>query len=648
MPSYTQDDRPIKLTTTLGKDVLLLERFQGREAISEPFLFILRCVSTAKNLAIESLLHKGVTLEVKLANDDYRPIHGLVRSARMLEMDKGLVTYELEMTPWLWFLTQTTDCRIFQDKTVQQIITEVFEGHGYKDFRFSLSKSYDQRKYCVQYRETDFNFVSRLMEEEGISYYFEHTSSKHVLVLLDSPASVKPCPVQSTMKFAHEDMPDHPEDFVHTLDLERSCRTGKITIQDFDFIKPSTNLLTKVDGAYPQSEQYDYPGLYYDKGRGDKLAKTRLEVEEWPEKIVRGVSSARPFSAGYKFTLTEHFRSDMNAAWLLVAIQHKAEGTNFRSDLEEPFRYENQYEAIPAAVPFRPPYTHAKPAVKGTQTAIVVGPAGEEIWVDKYGRVKIHFHWDRLQPGDDKASCWVRVTQSWAGGAWGWMTIPRIGQEVVVSFQEGDPDRPLITGRVYNEAQQVPYKLPDHKTISTWRSRSSKGGGATNFNEIRMEDLKGSEQLFLHAEKDRDDRTKNDSREWVGKDRHLYVRTNQQEEVGGAKHLKVGGQQNEKIGGKYSLKVGSDFHTKAGMNYALEAGMEVHVKAGMKVIIEAGMQLSLKGPGGFVNIDPSGVQIQGTMVLINSGGSAGSGGGSSPEDPKEPDKADDGTKRGKL
>jgi type VI secretion system secreted protein VgrG len=648
MPAYTQDERPIKLTTPLGKDVLLLERYQGREAISEPFLFTFRCVSTQKSLAIETLLRKPVLLQVQLPDNSYRPVHGLGRSARMLELDMGLTTYEVEMVPWFWFLTQATDCRIFQDKTVEQIVSEVFQGHGFNDFQFKLTGNYTPRKYCVQYRETDFNFVSRLLEEEGIFYYFEHTESKHTMVLLDAASSVKVCPGQSTLRFAHAGTPDHPEDFVHTVDLERSYRTGKITLQDFDFIKPSTNLIANVSGAYAQSEQYDYPGVYYDKARGDKLAKTLLEKEEWPEKIVRGTSSGRSLNAGNKFTLSEHFRADLNISWLLVALEHKVEGTNFRSELEEPFRYANRFEAIPASVPFRPQRAHAKPSVKGTQTAIVTGPAGEEIYVDKYGRIKVHFHWDRLQPYDEKSSCWVRVSQSWAGGAWGWMTIPRIGQEVVVSFQEGDPDRPLVTGRVYNEAQQVPYKLPDHQTISTWRSRSSKGGGATNFNEIRMEDLKGKEQLFVHAEKDRDDRTKNDSREWVGKDRHLYVKSNQQEEVGGAKHVKVGGQFNEKIGGKYSLNVGSDFHTKVGMNYALEAGMEVHVKAGMKVIIEAGMQLSLKGPGGFVNIDPSGVQIQGTMVLINSGGSAGSGGGSKPDDPKEPDKADDGTKRGKL
>jgi type VI secretion system secreted protein VgrG len=330
---------------------------------------------------------------------------------------------------------------------------------------------------------------------------------------------------------------------------------------------------------------------------------------------------------------------------LALAVYHRAEGSNFRSELEEPFRYTNTFEAMPSDIPFRPPRLAIKPTIKGTQTAIVVSDAaGEEIFPDKYGRVKVRFPWDR----EKKNSAWIRVSQAWAGLNWGWITIPRVGQEVVISYMEGDPDRPLITGRVYDEMQPVPYKLPDHKTVSTWKSRSSKGGGEKNFNEIRMEDKKGSEQLFIHAEKQRDDRTKEEKRELVGMNSHLIVKAGQKTKITNSQEIQVGVDLKEKVGNVYSLTVGKDQQNKVGMKYALEAGMEVHIKAGMKLILEGGAQATLKGPGGFVDINPAGVFIVGTMVMINSGGSAGTGSGCSPQDPSDPDEADDGTKFTKM
>jgi type VI secretion system secreted protein VgrG len=645
MPEYVQTDRPIKVKTPLGEDVLLLERFDGKEAISQPFEFHLHMVSTQKALDLNALINQSITLYLRLPdNRTYRHINGKCRSARQLELDMGLTTYQLEMVPWLWFLTQRTNCRFFLDKTVPEILELIFGEHG-GTYQLSLNRSYEKRKYCVQFRETDFNFVSRLMEEEGISYYWEQSESSHKMVLMDAPSSVKPCPVQSTVKFAHQIYVDEPEDFIHTLDFERSYRTGKVFLAEFDFTKQYDPFTTNVSGKYSESEKYDFPGYKWNGPGMDKLARDWLEMEEWPENLVRGRSTVRAFTPGYKFTLTEHFNSAINQSYLLLAVYHRAEGSNFRSELEEPFRYTNTYEAMPSAIPYRPPRLAIKPTIKGTQTAIVVTDVqGEEIYPDKYGRVKVMFHWDR----ERKNSCWIRVSQSWAGNKWGWITIPRVGQEVVVSYMEGDPDRPLITGRVYDEMQQVPYTLPDHKTVSTWKSRSSKKGGESNYNEIRMEDLKGSEQLFIHAEFQRDDRTKQEMREYVGGSRHLIVKQDQREDITANKHLKVGGDQKEKIGGKYSLNVGGDQQNKVGQNAALEAGMEIHIKAGMKLILEAGMQATLKGPGGFVDVSPAGVTIQGTMVLINSGGSAGSGSGCHPDDPTAPDQADDGTRFTKM
>lgn len=644
MPEYSQKDRPMKVTTSLGEDVLLLERFDGKEAISQPFEFHLHMVSTQKNIPIENLIRQKATLYVRLADHKtYRPINGLVRSARQLELDMGLTTYQMEIVPWIWFLTQKTNCRFFLDKKVPDILEQVF-GESGGSFQLRLTKSYEKRAYCVQYRETDFNFVHRLMEEEGIWYYWEQTENDHKMVLADAPASVQKLPFQDKIKFAYQVHPDHPEDYINTVDLERSYRTGKISLAEFDFTKQYDPFMATSSGKYAQSEKYDFPGYRWNGPGMDKYARDWLEMEEWPTHVIRGHSVVRPFAPGFKFELLEHFNSSVNKSYLVLAVYHRAEGNNYRSELEEPFRYSNTYEAMPSTTPYKPPRLAIKPTIKGTQTAIVVSDVeGEEIFPDKYGRVKVRFHWDR----EKKNSAWIRVSQAWAGLNWGWITIPRVKQEVVVSYMEGDPDRPLITGRVYDEMQPVPYKLPDHKTVSTWKSRSSKKGGEKNFNEVRMEDLKGSEQLFIHAEFQRDDRTKKEMREFVGASRHMLVKEDQKERVYKNKHLKVDADQKEKIGNNYSLQVGTNQEHKIGMKYAVEAGMEVHIKAGMKVIIEA-MQVSLKGAGGFVDVGPAGVTIQGTMVLINSGGMAGTGSGCSPQDPEQPDEADDGTKFTKM
>jgi type VI secretion system secreted protein VgrG len=300
-------------------------------------------------------------------------------------------------------------------------------------------------------------------------------------------------------------------------------------------------------------------------------------------------------------------------------------------------------------VPFRPQRLSPKPFVQGPQTAVVVGPAGEEIYPDKYGRVKVQFFWDRLGKKNENSSCWVRVSQPWAGKNWGSVSIPRVGQEVIVEFLEGDPDRPIITGRVYNDDQMPPYTLPDNMTRTTFMSRSTKGGGSSNYNELRFEDKKGDEQIFLNAEKDMDHRVENDSREFVGKDRSLIVKGDQKEKVEGAQHAEVTGSRNEKVGQSMSLQVGQSLNEKTGMKFAHDAGQEIHLKAGMNVVIEAGLELTIKASGGFINIGPAGIAISGTpLVLINSGGAAGAGSGSSPEDPQKPDEADDGSKGGKM
>jgi len=454
---------------------------------------------------------------------------------------------------------------------------------------------------------------------------------------------------------------------------EQEIRSGKCALKDFNFETPSNSLLSMIESKFKngdnsQFELYDYPGEFEERAEADDWVKLRIEEEETPHTVVSGESDCRSLVSGFSFDLEGHERDDQNCSYVLTSVFHRAVEPDFHPGVRgSSANYTNTFTCIPASVPFRPPRLTPRPLVQGTQTAIVVGPAGEEIYPDKYGRVKVQFHWDRLGKKDENSSCWVRVSQPWAGKNWGAINIPRIGQEVIVEFLEGDPDRPIIIGRVYNDDQMPPYTLPDNMTRTTFLSRSSKGGGSSNFNELRFEDKKGSEQIFLNAEKDMDHRVEKDSREFIGNDRHLIVKNDQKEKVEGEQHiqivkdrnekvggdasLEVSGNQNDKVGQNMSLQVGQNLQEKSGQNYAHEAGMEIHLKAGMNVVIEAGMQLTIRASGGFINIGPAGVAISGTLVLINSGGAAGAGSGSSPTSPKapkDPDQADDGSKGGKM
>jgi type VI secretion system secreted protein VgrG len=672
---HTQEHRLISFASPLGKDTLLLQSFSGHEAVSQPFHFSADFLSENHSISFKDIVGKQVTLRVHHAGDDQRYWNGVVSRFACVGGDNRFTRYRAEIVPWLWFLTRTADCHIFQNKTIPEIIKKVFQDHGFQDFQDRTQASYPQREYVVQYRETAFNFVSRLMEEYGIFYFFEHDQNTHKLILADKPQVHKNCPVQHKIRFNYT--PGSTvlkEDIVESWGAEQELRPGKYALTDYNFQTPNTSLMANVQtvaelGGNTKYEIYDYPGIHTKKSEGDTVTKLRMEEEEAVHHLITGSGNCRSFASGYKFHLDEHSRHDQNGDYLLTEVTHSASvgDTYSGSGGGSQETYTNHFTCIPFSVPFRSQRLTPKPIVQGPQTAVVVGPAGEEIYPDKYGRVKVQFHWDRLGKKDENSSCWVRVSQPWAGKNWGSINIPRIGQEVIVEFLEGDPDRPIITGRVYNDDQMPPYTLPDHMTRTTFMSRSTKSGGSANYNELRFEDKKGSEQIFLNAEKDMDHRVEKDSREFIGNDRHLIVKNDQKEKVEGEQHIqivkdrneKVGGDaslditgnQNDKVGQNMSLQVGQNLQEKSGQNYAHEAGMEIHLKAGMNVVIEAGMQLTIKASGGFINIGPAGVAISGTLVLINSGGAAGAGSGSSPTSPKapkDPDQADDGSKGGKM
>jgi type VI secretion system secreted protein VgrG len=657
MPA-TQIDRPFRIKTPLGDDALLLDRFDGYERLSEPFRFVLRLLSPDPNIDMQALLTKPAVVSFNLSEESERHVHGHIRNIKLLEYgEDGMAAYEAEIVPWLWFLHYFSDCRIFQNKTVPNIIEQVFKDRGFSDYHLKLQGSFPQREYVVQYRETDFNFVSRLLEDEGIFYYFEQSQDKHTLVLANDKSATLPCPNKQQARYLAATGSNQPEDTVISLETEFRMHTGTASLADYDFEKPGTSLFATLAGNL-RGEDYDYPGKYKTKDDGARYARIRLEEREVALNTVRGASNCMGFECGYKFALTEHFRDSANTAYTLTALEHHARNASYRGGHQDPFEYANRFEAIPSSVPYRPPRLSRKPAIHGSQTALVVGKAGEEIWTDKYGRVKVQFFWDRQGTYDENSSCWIRVAQGWAGRRWGAIHIPRIGQEVVVSFLEGDPDRPIIAGSVYNADHMAPYALPDEQTKSALKSMSSKGGGG--FNELRFEDKKGSEQIFLHGEKDIDIRIKNERREWIGRDRHLIVARDKLEQVkrdsqlnivrdriqkiGRDHHLEIAGKAAVRISGSNSLSVTGDVIEEFGGNHSCQVSQDLYLKA-MQIVIEAAMGITLKVGANFITIDQSGIAIKGLpMVQINSGGaalSASAGSLVSPLSPVDPDRADD-------
>lgn len=622
-----QTYRAVSIATPAGENELVLEVMTGWEQLGRGFEYEFYLLSENNNIDLSSVLGKNVTMRLDLMDDKTRYFNGYVSRFSLVEAEERLTRYHMVVVPWTWFLTRTSDCRIFQNKKVPDIIQEVCTGNGFGDIRLKLSRTYKEWVYCVQYRETDFNFISRLMEQEGIYYYFEHENGRHYLVLADSYSAHKAFPGYGELQYLADTGSVRSREMVTDWVIERQVQPGRVELADWNFETPTLPMRTVGSGtktyANSKYEIYDYPGAFPDTGVGDSYARARMEELEAAFEVARAHTDACGLATGYLFKLTDHPRSDQNKEYLVTGASYRiTSGAYHSGERISESLYACDFTAIDSHQPFRTPRVTPKPVIQGPQTAIVVG--GGEIYVDKYGRVKVQFHWARNASSPDTSSCWIRVAQFWAGKKWGSMFIPRVGQEVIVEFLEGDPDRPIITGRVYNATNMPPYTLPDEMTKSTIKSSSSPGGGGGN--EIRFEDKAGEEDILIFAEKNLDIRAKNDTKEYIGQHRHLIVKGNRK----------------EKVDGDMSLQVGGNLQEKVGMKYAMEAGQEIHLKSGMKIVIEAGVQLTLKGPGGFITIDPAGVTIQGTLVQINSGGAAGSGSGSSPQDPEEALKPDQG------
>src|SRR6267378_969151 len=579
--SYTQTDRIISISTPLGNDALLLRAFTGYEAISQLFRFDLDLLSEKPSISFDSIVGKPVTLNAVLADGSERYWSGYVSRFAQGANDGRFTSYRAEMVPWLWFLTRTADCRIFQNKKAPDIIQTIFQDLGFTDFSLRLHGSFVERDYCAQYRETDFNFVSRLMEEEGIYYFFEHEDGKHTLVLANAPGEHKPCPNQATVRYELSAGGWQDDDVVLDFSAHQEFRPGAWAHTDYNFETPSTSLMVQASGKN-KYEIYDFPGEYRKRGEGDSLARIRLEEQTTPTFVVQGMSDCRAFTSGHKFDLIDHYRIDLNQSYVLTSVRHTASlGSSYGGSggfgESEP-SYRNSFECIPAKTTFRPQRNTPQPVVQGCQSAVVVGPAGEEIYTDKYGRVKVQFHWDREGKMNENSSCWVRVSYPWAGKGWGGLNIPRIGQEVIVDFLEGDPDQPIIIGRVYNAQQMPPFGLPGGAVVSGFKSNSTKGGGG--YYEISLNDTKGTELIQIHGQYDMDTKIEHDERvnvgnnrtESVGNDEKITIGHDRTEEVDHDEKILIKNNKHEIVNNDRTLQVDRDKSETVVRNKVVQIG----------------------------------------------------------------------------
>ena len=643
----TQENRHIAVSSPLGGDVLLLRRMEMQESLGRLFEIELQLLSEDENIKFEDVVGQDMTLTMEIQDGSDRFFHGFCTEFSQTGRLGNFATYQAILRPWLWFLTRTADCRIFQEMTVPDIIKEVFREHGFSDFKESLGASYRTWEYCVQYRETDFNFVSRLMEQEGIYYFFDHEDGKHTLVLADSYSAHR-------LISAYEEVPYYPptenvrreEDSISDVRISKAVQAGAYVLDSFDFKKPKAELMTNAslqrNHGHAEYEIFDYPGEYLEKSEGKLYVDARLEELQAEFERISGTGDARGFFSGGLFALSKFPREDQNREYMLVSVSHSAQVSDYESGTSDAATsYSCTFEAMDSKEPFRTPRSTRKPFVQGPQTAIVVGPSGEEIHTDEYGRIKVQFHWDRYGKADEKSSCWVRVSQVWAGKQWGTMHIPRMGHEVIVDFLEGDPDQPIVTGRVYNADNMPPYSLPDNKTQSGIKSRSTKQGTPDNFNEIRFEDKIGEEEMYIHAEKnqtimvekDKSENVGHDNTESIGNDETISVGNNrtkevgvdQQEIIGNDKAIEVGSNHQEIIGGDKSIEVGSNHEETVAANIAVSSGKKMVFSAGdvfsltggKNGVIDIADKLTIKCGNAVIQMKKNGdILIQGKKISV--------------------------------
>ncbi|MBV7298183.1 type VI secretion system tip protein VgrG [Enterovibrio paralichthyis] len=611
--------------------------FQGEAHLSAPFSFQVSLASRNEAFSEMDTVDRPVSLMLWQDGVLQQRFHGIVR--RFTRGDTGFhhTRYALEMVPALSRLSLRHNSRIFQQMTVPDIMSILLQEMGIDDYAFALSGTPLPREYCVQYRETDLQFLERIAAEEGIFYTFIHGQGKHTVLFSDDTQTLSHSGLVIPYNVNSGGMASEP--FVRQWHYSVQARPSSVQLKDYSFKKPAYAFLQdqaghEMDFQRSDYEHFDYPGRFKSDAAGKPFTQYRLEHLR-SDAITATVQSNVPqIQPGLLFDLTEHADEATNRDWVVVSAH--LEGTQPQA-LEEAggagmTTFHNTFSVIPAHRPWRPK-PQPRPVVQGPQMAIVTGPEGEEIFCDEHGRVKVQFPWDRYGNSDDASSCWVRVSQGWAGGQYGMMAIPRIGHEVIVSFLEGDPDQPIVTGRTYHATNVPPYPLPENKTRTVLRTESHQGEG---FNELRFEDQSGAEEIYLHAQKDMNLLVQNDRKDHIKHDVHLTVDNERFQHIKVDDHLTVDGNSMSHIKGDKTLVTDGSFHTKIAEALLNEAGSEIHLKSGHKSILEAYTEVTLKVGGNFVKIDPAGVHIVGSTININSGGSAGSGSGFGGEMPTLP------------
>ncbi|PIE41414.1 MAG: hypothetical protein CSA49_03430 [Gammaproteobacteria bacterium] len=620
-----------------SQEIFHVQRFK----ISEPIacLYEIELLVAVENpaLNINGLLTKAGVLTLfatgqAAADQPARIFHGEVVMAEQEGVGSRLANYRITLAPKFWFLQQRSCCRIFQNISVTGMIGKLFGEAKItdSDYRFDLKKSYPAREFCVQYHESDFYFLSRLMEEEGIFYYFEHYLDRQVMVITDHGGSFKD--IQADTPLAYHPKTGMHQDGAVIYDVTQAQKVvpNEVVLSDFNFEKPQLALINQTKADTNSLGHYHYPGLFTNEDQALAATAIQFAAHRHDKELIVGRSDSLHLATGCRFTLKDHPDTTFNKTYQLLNVEMTGQQTQ---SLEEGMtsngtEYAVTFYAVPAGVNYRTPQRHRKHLIEGLQTAFVVGPPGEEIYTDHLGRIKVQFHWDREGQYDQGSSCWLRVQQPNAGNEWGALAIPRVGQEVVVNFMDGDLDRPIVTGALYHDVNLPPVALPNHKTRMGIKTRSYPDGGG--YHELRIDDLKDSEQLYLHAQKNLDAYINNDYKLAIENDRHLTIEQSTYDKIGKDRHDTVGSHYAFRTGDSVSQAIGKDRQKSVAGNQKVQAGKDIHQKAQLSLVMQSGMAISLKGGAGMMTIDPTGVSIVGPMVKINSGGSAGTAKSASP------------------
>ncbi|MEI7410143.1 type VI secretion system tip protein TssI/VgrG [Pectobacterium aroidearum] len=601
--------------------------FRLDEGLNRPFSLSLSLASALPDVDFGAVLDQPCELMIWYEGELKRRVSGIVSGFTQGDTGFRRTRYQIEVRPALWRLGLRTNARIFQAQKPEAIISMLLEEAGITDYAFALRNEHAVREYCVQYRESDLAFVTRLAAEEGMYFFHEYEEGKHRVVFADDAGALTKGP-ELFFNLATQGLSEG--EYVRRFHYAERVSTAEVELKDYSFKTPAYGLSHKkmsgeLEHQRESYQHYDYPGRYKQDPSGKAFSGYRLDALRSGAVTSEGESNCAGLMPGSTFTLTEHPNTTLNAVWQAVSVTHVGQQPQALEEESggEPTTMSNSFAVVKGTTTWRAAMPY-KPMVDGPQIATVVGPTGEEIYCDPYGRVKLQFPWDRYGASNDQSSCWVRVSQGWAGGQYGMIAIPRIGHEVIVSFLEGDPDQPIVTGRTFHATNPTPYPLPANKTRTVLRTKTHQGEG---FNELRFEDQAGQEEIYLHGQKDLKALVENDVVWHIKHDAHTEIDNERVTRVKANDHLTVENEKRDHVKGDLSLTVDASMHQKLGQALLVEAGEEVHVKAGAKVVLEAGAELTLKVGGSFVKIDPSGVTLVGPGIKMNSGGSPGCGSG---------------------